>query len=66
MLFSGIAEVREWYDDEERRFRIVVNVSNRTWGPLFGYRGSFDVEWRKVAAGEMPGHILPQRSERRE
>lgn len=66
MLFSGIAEVREWYDDEERRFRIVVNVRNRTWGPLFGYRGSFDVEWRKVAAGEMPGQILPQRSEHRE
>jgi hypothetical protein len=66
MLFSGIAEVREWYDDEVRRFRIVVNVSNRTWGPLFGYRGSFDVEWRKVAAGDVPRHILPHRSERRE
>jgi hypothetical protein len=33
---------------------------------IFGYRGSFDVEWRKVAAGEVPGRILPQRQERRD
>ena len=49
MLFSGIADVREWYDDTTRRFRILVDVRNTVWGPLFGYRGSFDVEWRKVA-----------------
>jgi hypothetical protein len=66
MLFSGTAEVREWYDAETGRFRIDVNVQNRTWGPLFGYRGSFDVEWRKIASGEIPSHILPVRQERRE
>jgi Domain of unknown function (DUF4166) len=66
MLFSGVADVREWFDDTTRRFRIVVKVHNRVWGPLFGYRGSFDVEWLKVAAGAVPGHILPQRQERRE
>lgn len=66
MLFSGIADVREWYDDAARRFRIVVNVRNSVWGPLFGYRGSFDVEWRAVAAGETPAHILPERQERRD
>jgi hypothetical protein len=36
-----------------------------TWH-LFGYRGSFKVEWRKVTAGEVPSHILPQRQERRD
>ena len=65
MLFSGRAAVREWYDERSRRFRIAVDVSNRTWGPLFGYRGSFDIEWRTVDA-EVPSHILPARQERRE
>ena len=66
MLFSGIADVHEWYDDKDHCFRISVNVKNRTWGPLFGYRGSFNVEWRTVAAGEVPSHILPHRQEPRE
>jgi Domain of unknown function (DUF4166) len=66
MLFSGIAEVREWYDDAAGCFRIVVNVRNRTWGPLFGYRGRFDVEWQKIDGGRMPAHILPSRQERRD
>ena len=66
MLFSGIADVREWYDDAARCFRIIVNVHNSVWGPLFGYRGRFDVEWRKVSAGDVPGHIRPKRQERRD
>jgi hypothetical protein len=64
MLFSGIADVREWYDDAARCFRIVVDVRNRVWGPLFGYRGSFNVEWRKVTG--VPNHILPTREECRD
>ncbi len=43
--FSGVAEVCEWFDEASGRFRIEVNVINQIWGPLFGYRGSFDVEW---------------------
>ncbi len=43
LFFSGIADVCEWYDDDAEKFRIQVEVSNRTWGRLFGYRGSFDV-----------------------
>jgi hypothetical protein len=66
LIFSGIADVREWYDEKAQRFRIVVDVHNQTWGPLFGYRGSFDLEWRKVDAGTVPAHILPYRQERRE
>ena len=37
---SGIAEVREWYDESQARFRIAVDVRNRTWGRLFGYPGA--------------------------
>ena len=66
MLFSGIADVREWYDDRTASFRISVEVSNKTWGPLFGYRGRFDVEWLPVGAGGVPEHIRPRRQEWRE
>jgi hypothetical protein len=66
MAFSGVADVREWYDVQTGRFRIVVDVRNRRWGRLFGYSGSFDVEWRNVDAGEVPTAILPLRQERRE
>jgi hypothetical protein len=66
MLFSGTADVREWYDERARRFRIVVTVQNKTWGPLFGYQGSFDVEWRTVTNEKIPGHILPHREECRD
>ena len=65
-LFSGIAEVCEWYDDETEKFRISVEVTNKTWGKLFGYRGSFGVEWKKVGPDEIPERIKPRREERRE
>ena len=66
MLFSGVADVHEWYDEKTQRFRIVVDVHNKTWGPLFGYRGSFDVDWLKVDGVTVPDHIMPYRQERRE
>jgi hypothetical protein len=66
MLFSGIADVCEWYDDRNQCFRIEVRVANRTWGPLFGYKGYFDVEWRAVPSGEVPQILLPHRTEIRE
>ena len=66
LSFSGVANVCEWYDDTAGKFRIEVAVHNRRWGPLFGYRGSFDVEWRELAPGATPGSILPIREECRE
>lgn len=66
MIFSGVADVHEWFDATTGRFQIEVSVANRRWGPLFGYRGSFDVEWRTVADGAIPPHILPARQESRE
>jgi hypothetical protein len=66
LALSGIADVSEWYDDAERCFRIEVKVANRTWGPLFGYNGRFQVEWRRVEPGGIPAAILPHRTERRE
>ena len=66
MFFSGIADVCEWYDDAAKCFRIEVNVHNERWGPLFGYSGSFDVEWKPMAASEIPRHAKPLREEKRE
>ncbi|MCI0363770.1 MAG: DUF4166 domain-containing protein [Phycisphaerales bacterium] len=66
MIFSGVAEVCEWFDDDTGKFRISVEVRNKTWGPLFGYRGSFDVEWKPCAPDQVPAHVKPLREERRE
>ncbi len=66
MIFSGIADVCEWFDDSEGVFRIEVNVSNRRWGPLFGYRGRFTVDWVELGTSSVPDHVKPRRFERRE
>ena len=66
MLFSGMADVREWYDDQAECYRISVCVSNPRWGPLFGYEGKFDVEWKTVCAADVPADVKPIREERRE
>jgi hypothetical protein len=66
MALSGYADVREWYADDEQRYRIEVSVSNPRWGNLFGYRGWFTVEERKVSPTDIPRHVRPLREERRE
>lgn len=65
MLFSGVASVCEWYDDDLGKFRIEVEVRNRTWGRLFGYSGTFDVEWVEVDPNAIPPSVKPIREERR-
>ena len=64
MFFSGIANVCEWYDDELGKFCIKVEVHNKLWGRLFGYQGTFDVEW--IETETVPENILPMRYEMRE
>lgn len=64
LFFSGIANVCEWYDDSTDKFQIEVTVHNKVWGKLFGYRGSFDVEW--IETDTVPTDILPIRYEPRE
>ena len=64
MLFSGAAEVCEWFDESTGQFRIEVTVRNEVWGPLFGYRGSFEVEW--LPTRDVPSELLPKRVESRE
>ena len=66
MLFSGVAEVCEWYEEQDQQFHIEVNVRNRVWGSLFGYRGTFQVNWVPVMPDEIPAEVMPVRCERRE
>src|SRR3981081_2020465 len=64
--FSGIADVVEWLDDADRRFDVDVRVSNPRWGALFGYRGSFEVEFLPVDSDQIPDRVKPRREEPRE
>lgn len=66
MLFSGVADVRESYDDRIGGFRISVDVHNDVWGPLFGYRGTFEVEWLPLHDAELPVTLRPRRCEVRD
>lgn len=66
MLFSGVADVLESFDDALGKYRIEVAVSNRVWGRLFGYRGTFDVEWRAARPEDVPQSAKPNRVEKRE
>jgi hypothetical protein len=66
LIFSGVADVRESFDDSLGRFRIEVSVTNRTWGRLFGYHGTFEVEYRPVASSQIPDDVRPWREEQRE
>jgi hypothetical protein len=66
MRASGIADVHEYWDEAEQRFRISVSVSNPRFGRLFGYSGWFEVEERPVADGMVPDEVRPRREERRE
>jgi hypothetical protein len=65
LAFSGVADVCEWYDDDLEKYRIRVRITNKTWGFLFGYEGTFEVEWREVAPSFVPPDLLPVRVERR-
>jgi hypothetical protein len=66
LILSGIADVREWWDESTQRFRIEVDVRNRWFGRLFGYRGSFTVHERPCTRDQIPVDVLPVREERRE
>jgi hypothetical protein len=63
-FFSGDVVLHEWYDDVVERFRIRIVVSNPTFGKLFGYSGSFTVEYRPIS--EVPRAVMPIHARPRE
>ncbi|MFF5333678.1 DUF4166 domain-containing protein [Streptomyces sp. NPDC013181] len=62
-LIGGDAVVRESYDEAAGRFRIRVAVTNRRFGPLFGYEGSFTAAY--APAGRVRQDLRPVREEAR-
>jgi hypothetical protein len=59
-LIRGDAEVHEIWDAWAQCFRIRVTVTNRCFGPLFGYHGSFTAQY--VPAGApVPAAVRPLR-----
>jgi hypothetical protein len=63
MLLSGRARLRERFDERDGRFHVDLEVRNRRFGFLFGYRGSFTCEW--MPAADAPARLKPVRHERR-
>jgi hypothetical protein len=63
MLFSGRASLREWWSEEDQAFHVDLEVHNRVFGFLFGYRGTFTCEW--TPATDAPERLKPRRTELR-
>lgn len=63
MLFSGRARLHEYFDDADGLFHVDLEVHNRRFGFLFGYRGSFRCEW--MPAQDAPPRLKPRRHEAR-
>lgn len=63
MLFSGRATLHEWWSDDDEAFHVDLEVHNRVFGFLFGYRGTFTCEW--VPATDAPERLKPVRTELR-
>jgi hypothetical protein len=64
-LVAGDAEVRESYDEAAGRFRIRVRVTNRAFGPLFGYDGSFAATYLPLERCGLRQGLRPVREEAR-
>lgn len=63
MLFSGRARLHEYWSDDDQAFHVDLEVRNRVFGFLFGYRGTFTCEW--VPATDAPERLKPRRTEAR-
>ncbi|SCG48299.1 DUF4166 domain-containing protein [Micromonospora coxensis] len=63
---TGEARLREWYDERADRFRIEVSVTNHRFGPLFGYSGSFTVQYVPSGGAPVPAAVRPLRENPRE
>ncbi len=60
---SGVAELRESYDDARSCYTIDVRVTNARLGPLFAYSGTFSCEFVEYLT--VPATVKPLREERR-
>lgn len=63
LALSGVADLRESYDDARQCFTIDVRVTNRRFGRLFSYRGEFTCTYPAIEV--VPSAVKPLREERR-
>ncbi|WP_227938847.1 DUF4166 domain-containing protein [Alkalihalobacillus deserti] len=59
-FFSGIAEAQEWYDEDKEQFHINVEVKNKHFGTIFGYKGTFTIDYFSCN-DEIPEYAKPRR-----
>lgn len=62
---TGQAVLHERFDDSIDRFRIDVSVSNRRFGRLAGYRGTFTCTWPEIGDEGVPESVKPRREDPR-
>lgn len=65
-IFTGQANVREWWDEQDEKYRIEVRVRNKVLGDVFGYRGSFTVQEVSNLPDQIPLEVRPFREEKRD
>lgn len=65
-LFSGDADVRETYNQSAGYYEIDVHVAHPFWGPIFGCRGRFQIEWLECDPEQIPERARPDRVQSRE
>jgi hypothetical protein len=63
MIFSGRAELHEWFDETTDAFKVKMEVRNPVFGFLFGYEGEFRCEFPD--ATDAPTRLKPVRHESR-
>lgn len=64
-FITGDAEVRESFDDTAGEFHIDVRVTNRWFGPLFGYQGTFTCRSVELDHAPTPATMKPLKEETR-
>lgn len=63
---AGAADLYESYDETRGVYTIQMQVRNRYFGFLFGYKGEFSCEFPTVVGDSTPGRLKPVREEMRE
>ena len=58
-LLSGVAFVRESYNERQERFEIDVDIRNSIFGTIFGYRGWFHLEMIDCTRDAIPEDAFP-------
>ncbi|MGB2948559.1 MAG: DUF4166 domain-containing protein [Rhodococcus sp. (in: high G+C Gram-positive bacteria)] len=65
-IASALTTAREWWDEEQQRHRIRIDVTSPILGTLFHYHGWFTAEERPCGPSDMPEGAKPTKLVERE